>query len=64
MDEKYIVVYKVFKDLKDNEYIYKEGDTYPREGSKPSKKRIEELLSTKNKIGEPLIAKVEENSKE
>ena len=60
MDEKYTVVYKAFKDLKDNDYIYKEGDIYPREGLKPSKKRIEELSSTKNKIGELLIAKVEE----
>lgn len=60
MDEKYMVVYKAFRDLKDNNYIYKEGDIYPREGLKPSKKRIEELSSTKNKIGEQLIAKVEE----
>lgn len=64
MDEKYMVVYKAFKDLKDNDYIYKEGDIYPREGLKPSKKRIEELLSTKNKIGESLIVKVEEITKD
>lgn len=64
MDEKYKVVYKAFKDLKDNDYIYKEGDIYPREGLKPSKKRIEELSSTKNKIGEQLIAKVEENTED
>lgn len=60
MDEKYRVVYKAFKDLKDNDYIYKEGDNYPREGLKPSKKRIEELSSIKNKIGERLIKKIEE----
>ncbi len=64
MDEKYMVIYKAFKDLKDNDYIYKEGDIYPREGLKPSKKRIEELLSTKNKIGESLIVKVEEITKD
>lgn len=61
MAEKYISIReKPWKDLKDNNYIYKKGDSYPREGLKPNKKRIEELMSTKNKIGEQLIAKVEE----
>lgn len=61
MAEKYISIReKPWKDLKDNDYIYKKGDSYPREGLKPNKKRIEELLSTKNKLGEALIAKVEE----
>ena len=39
---------------------YKENDTYPREGFKPSEKRIEELLSGNNKRGIPLIEKVDE----
>lgn len=55
--EKYIVVYDRFKDLEDNEYIYKKGDTYPREGLEPSKERIKELSTKKNKIGEILIRK-------
>ena len=63
MEEKYVVVYKAFKDLEDEEYLYKKGDIYPREGFKPTKARIKELTSKKNKIGEVLIeaVKVEEN---
>lgn len=66
MEEKYIVVYKAFKDIEDNEYLYKKGDIYPREGLKPTKKRINELSSKKNKIGEVLIeaVKVEKEDKE
>lgn len=56
--EKYIVIYERFKDLEDNNYIYKKGDIYPREGLKPSKERIKELSTKKNKIGEILIKKV------
>lgn len=58
--ERYIVIYnKGFKDLEDNNHIYKKGDTYPREGLEPTKKRIKELSSEKNKIGKILIQKVE-----
>jgi hypothetical protein len=56
--EKYIVIYERFKDLEDNNYIYKKGDIYPREGLEPSKERIKELSTKKNKIGEILIKKV------
>ncbi|ABC61277.1 hypothetical protein [Geobacillus phage GBSV1] len=56
---KYVVI-KVFKDLQDRQHIYRVGDTYPRKGYKPSKKRIEELLGNENRIGEPLIAEVDE----
>lgn len=56
--EKYIVIYERFKDLEDNNYIYKKGDIYPREGLDPTKERIKELSSKKNKIGEILIKKV------
>lgn len=58
--EKYVVVYKAFTDLEDNNYFYKKDDIYPREGLEPSKKRIKELSSNKNKIGEILIKKIEE----
>ena len=62
MEETYKVIHS-FKDLKDNDYIYHEGkDTYPREGLKPTKKRIEELTSTKNKIGKVLIEKIEQTA--
>lgn len=58
--EKYVVVYERFKDLEDNNYIYRKGDVYPREGLEPTKERIKELSSKKNKIGEVLIKKVNE----
>lgn len=66
MEEKYVVVYKAWKDFEDNDHLYKKGDTYPREGLKVTKKRISELSSKKNKIGEVLIeaVKVEKEDKE
>lgn len=66
MEEKYVVVYDIWKDEEDNNHIYKKGEPYPREGSKPTKKRIKELSSDKNKIGKILIeaVKVEKEEKE
>lgn len=62
--EKYKVI-NSFKDLEDNGHIYiKDKDIYPREGLEPTKKRIKELASTKNKIGKILIEKTEENTEE
>ena len=59
--DKYISVReKNWKDLQDNNHIYKKGDVYPREGLEPTKERIKELSSKKNKIGEILIKKVNE----
>lgn len=64
MCEKYKVV-KTFKDLEDDGHIYiANKDIYPRDGLEPTKKRIKELTSNKNKIGEILIEKLEENNKE
>ncbi len=57
--EKYEVVYKAFKDLEDSNHIYKKGDIYPREGLKPTAKRIKELSTKANKIGKILIKKIE-----
>lgn len=48
-------VLKDFSDLQDNNFIYKAGDKYPRPGYTPSEKRIAELASSENKIGEPVI---------
>ncbi len=63
MEEKYEVIHS-FKDLKDNEHIYhKDIDFYPREGLKPTKKRIEALETDKNKIGVPLIRKIDTEEK-
>lgn len=58
--DKYVVVYSRFKDLKDNNHIYRKGEIYPREGLELTKERIKELSSKKNKIGEVLIKKVNE----
>lgn len=64
MEEKYKVVHS-FKDLEDNNHIYIENkDVYPRDGLEPTKKRIKELTSNKNKIGKILIEKLEETEVE
>lgn len=64
MGEKYKVI-KTFKDLEDDGHIYiANKDMYPRDGLEPTKKRIKELTSNKNKIGEILIENLEENNKE
>lgn len=54
------VVKTMFFDLQDGNHRYQVGEGYPREGYKPSKARIEELASDKNKQGVPLIAEVKE----
>lgn len=51
---------KSFVDLQDNKYRYNVGDEFPREGKKVTKKRVAELLGSKNKRGEPVIEEVEE----
>lgn len=53
-------VIRYFTDLQDDEYIYREGDTYPREGLTPTTERIVELSTNRNLQGVPLIKKVEE----
>ncbi|QOS77945.1 hypothetical protein JNUCC31_25105 [Paenibacillus sp. JNUCC31] len=52
----YIVI-KDFKDLEDKNHIYRAGDKYPRSG-RGKKERLEELLSSDNLRGEPLIEEV------
>lgn len=59
----YIVI-KRFVDLQDNRHDYREGDAFPRDGKKVSKKRITELASDKNRRGIPLIAEAEEEATE
>lgn len=53
-------VIKFFTDLQDNNFPYKAGDIYPRQGLKVSKERLAELSSSENKQGEPLIVLIEE----
>lgn len=48
------IVLKDFKDLQDSNHIYRAGDKFPRKG-RAKKERIEELLGSDNKRGEPLI---------
>jgi len=51
-------VIRFFTDLKDNDYAYKVGDTFPREGVEVSEERLAELAGSDNKQGTPLIKKV------
>lgn len=63
---KYKVVHR-FRDLQDNDHIYKVGDTYPRKEIKiedVSPERIQELSGTQNKIGKILIEAEKEEKQE
>lgn len=52
--------YKVLVDFTDKEtkHIYRQGDKYPVKG-RTRKARIEELLSSNNMRGQPLICLIE-----
>ena len=52
----------LFTDLQDNGHKYMPGDTYPRHGLKPTKDRINELLTDKNRRHKPMIEEVEEQT--
>lgn len=52
-------VIKSFRDLQDKGHVYGIGDEFPREGVEVADKRVKELASAKNKVGVPLIKKVE-----
>ena len=56
--------YKVLVDFtdKENKHIYRQGDKYPYKG-RTKKVRIEELLSSNNMRGQPLICIVDEEVK-
>lgn len=56
-------MYKVihfFTDLQDFNHPYSVGETFPRDGFKVSKERIEELSGPNNRQGKPLIELVNE----
>ncbi len=53
----YIII-KGFTDLQDDNHSYDSGRVYPYEKKDVSSERIEELLSDKNKLKEPLIKEV------
>lgn len=44
-----------FYDTQDGMFLYSEGDRYPRDGAKPTQKRITLLLSDKNAANRPVI---------
>lgn len=48
-------VLKLFLDIKDNNQLYRVGDTYPRKGYEPTQDRIKQLSGNKNAMKEPLI---------
>lgn len=54
---------KTFRDLQDNAYKYQAGDIFPREGLSVSDERIEELSTSNNRRGEPMIEKLDETKK-
>ena len=56
-------VIKSFTDLKDNNYAYHVGDTFPHNGVEVGAERIVELSSDKNLQGVPLIEEVAEKPK-
>lgn len=63
-------VVKAFHDLQDYKdvkggkvyHYYDVGDKYPRQGLTPNKTRIEELLSSGNAQGVPLIVEAKEKA--
>lgn len=55
-------MYKVvidFADLHDKQHIYRAGDSFPRSGYEVSDERLKELSSSANRLGKPLISKVD-----
>lgn len=51
-------VIRYFTDAQDNDYAYREGDTYPRDGLNVSDARIRDLLSGNNFQRVALIKRV------
>ena len=52
------IVTKSFRDLTDNDRLYKVGDKYPAQGEKSTKARIRELLNGTNKNGKVYLKEV------
>lgn len=50
-----------FIDLQDDNRLYKAGEKYPRPGLKVSGARLEELSTTANLAGYPLIAAAQDD---
>lgn len=54
---KYKVI-KDFKDLQDNNHVYRVGQKYPRKG-RAKAERVEELSTSQNRLNTPLIEEVD-----
>ena len=50
--------------MQDNNFAYNVGDEYPRKGMSVLQSRINELASSKNRQGCPLIEKIPEKVEE
>lgn len=48
----------MFRDMQDNGYLYRPGDTFPRDGLVIDALRAAELADSANRRGYPLIAQV------
>lgn len=53
-----------FKDTEDNGIIYEVGESYPKDGHKPTKKRIGELTKLHPKYKVVFIEEVKEQQEE
>lgn len=53
-------VIRGFRDIENDNYTYKKGDVFPVSG-KESEERIEYLMSPENKLGEPVIEKLNQD---
>ena len=57
-------VIKHFTDMQDNNFAYNVGDEYPRKGMSVLQSRINELASSKNRQGVPLIEEIPDKAEE
>lgn len=55
-------VIQYFTDLQDGRHPYNVGDVFPREGTTVTDERLQELSTTANRRGVPLIRAVEERT--
>lgn len=52
------IVTSNFKDLKDKNHEYKKGDIYPHEKKEVKQERLDELMSSNNKLNKQLVKEV------
>lgn len=57
-------VISTFRDIQDKMYLYRVGDTFPRDGKTVTAERIAALASGANKAKRPLIEEIIEETKE